>query len=320
MSTTRKVTRNKGEICQPTDDFEVTVVIATYHPDWGNFRETIQSIVMQEGISLQLILTDDGSEESYFTKAEEYLKANNFSNYKLVTHAQNSGTVKNVLDALRKAEGKYVKLISPGDYLKGKDVLRNWIDYLKDSGYNWSFANAIYYTRESGKKKILKHGTHPENLRPYRRDDIMQCRWNYFVFDDTAAAPAVVCRTDVLLDYLERICDKIIYLEDHAFRMMMFENNVGVYYPRDVVFYECGISTGNAYCDDWEKKVRADWNAMNEILLQNKADFDTFQTKMMDSRMKYAQYSTSKDRKRRFLVKGYLWFWLHLKLSRFIDS
>ena len=103
----------------------VTICVLTYNPDWIKFRSTLRSIICQRNVDFDIVVSDDGSEENYFDKAEEFLKENNFSDYRFIANKQNQGTVKNTISALQNVESKYVKLISPGDFLYNENVLSN---------------------------------------------------------------------------------------------------------------------------------------------------------------------------------------------------
>ena len=44
---------------------DVSVIIVTYNSDWEKLRLTLLSTVKQRNISIQIIITDDGSEETF---------------------------------------------------------------------------------------------------------------------------------------------------------------------------------------------------------------------------------------------------------------
>ena len=52
----------------------VTICVLTYNPDWIKFRNTLRSIICQRNVDFDIVVSDDGSEENYFDKAEEFLK------------------------------------------------------------------------------------------------------------------------------------------------------------------------------------------------------------------------------------------------------
>lgn len=91
-----------------------TVLIVTYHPDWKKLLVTLDSVMAQTFKDYEIVVSDDGSEENCFDKIEAYFTAYQFANYTLIPHEKNQGTVKNLIDGLAKAKGKYVRDFGPG--------------------------------------------------------------------------------------------------------------------------------------------------------------------------------------------------------------
>lgn len=234
------------------DAIEVSIIMATFNPSWDKCKFTLDSIVSQKDVEIELIVTDDGSSDNLFNRFDEYLRISDFCNYKLIGHESNQGTVKNYYDGIKAAKGKYVKLISPGDALFNETVLADWLSALRSSGLKWSFGDAAYYRVENGKKEIVKAPAYPRLINCYESGDEKSCRWNYVVLEDVALGAALICERQVFSHYLERFIGVSKYAEDVAFIAMMYDGILPEYYNRNVVFYEfgTGVSTG-------EKKWRA---------------------------------------------------------------
>ena len=101
--------------------YKVSVIVVMYNPIPEKLWLTLNSIINQEKVDLEIVIADDGSKNNLFDAIEEYMKKNDFSNYKFVYHKQNQGTVLNCYDGVNQASGDYIKLISPGDLLISKD-------------------------------------------------------------------------------------------------------------------------------------------------------------------------------------------------------
>ena len=95
--------------------YPITVIVATYNPEWKKLRSTLLSIVTQKNIDFEIIITDDGSNDDYFDKAREFFIKNEISKYRFIKNQINIGTVKNFYNAIKCAGGEYVYGISPGD-------------------------------------------------------------------------------------------------------------------------------------------------------------------------------------------------------------
>lgn len=145
------------------DLVECSVVVCTYKPVWEKLRLTLKSVLMQEDCNYHIVVTDDGSKENHFDKVRAYFTQHNFSNYELVASPQNQGTTKNVLQGVYACAGEFVKPLSPGDFLHGKQVLRKWVDFMRSrQDCIMSFCDAIYYHMEKGKIIATKEIAHPQ--------------------------------------------------------------------------------------------------------------------------------------------------------------
>jgi len=265
------------EVTDVSEEYEVTVVICDYNPDWEKLKITIDSCVVQEKLKFQIIITDDGSEDNLFGEIEKYFSEIGFSNYKLVSSEKNEGTVKNLLKGVRASKGRYIKSISPGDYLINGSVLKKWLDWMKLNSVEWSFSDAVfYYIDMDGREVRIKQKAFPRNDMPYKSGNTLQCRWNYTALSDMAIGAAIICDRKECVKYLEMIEDRVIYVEDNIYRMMMYDGIVGGYYQKDTVMYEfgTGISTNNT--EIWNRRLEQDFEACNMIMQENVENDDKF--------------------------------------------
>lgn len=143
---------------------KISVLVLTYNPSKQKLIATLKSIIKQENVDIQVIVSDDGSKENYFEEAKEFLEKNNFTDYKFVNCEKNQGTVKNAIRAVGVSNGEYVKLISPGDMFTSNNVLRNWLNHLIQSKYK---DGAFFYIPvQSGKMRELPFSTVTFCLHP----------------------------------------------------------------------------------------------------------------------------------------------------------
>ena len=302
-----------GKNPQIVRESDVAVIICTYNPIWEKLEQTLNSCIIQCGLKVQIIITDDGSNNNYFDKITEYLEEKRFTNYTLVPASQNQGTVKNFLKGAQKCVAKYIKPISPGDYLYNETVLLDWITYLEKCGKKWSFGEAIYYRQDdNGNHYNVTQMAHPQNIKIYLSGNWPVCRWNYAVLADIALGAAVISTKEICIEYLERIEDKVKYAEDNIWRMMMFDGVVGTYYPQRVIFYEWGegISTSNNAL--WKKQLSNDWDNADQIMLSNVKSSDVFKEKMI----KAFKAKKIKNNAIKFLVMPNKWKLLKHKFSK----
>lgn len=281
---------------------EISVVMATYYPVLEKCLFTLESVISQKNIDLELVIVDDGSADNLFCKIEGYLCENGFNRFKLIEHKENQGTVKNYFDGIKAASGKYVKLISPGDALFSEDTLSEWLDFINESGRRWSFAEAVFYLNEDGNKHIIEAPSLPRVVECYKNGIEETCRWNYVVLEDVALGAALLSERELLLQYLERFIGVSKYAEDVAFAAMMFDGILPAYFERKVIFYEygTGVSTGEK---KWIQKIKEDQRNAEKLIAAGEGG-DELQNKMRQALIKVNSGSESQKKILRNLQKG----------------
>ncbi len=295
MGTLQKETADFTNISQPNlfaggiedrhenlEEYEVSVLCVQYNPQWEKIQRTLQSIIQQKEIKIQIVIADDGSEYDWHFEISMYLEENNFYDYVFAMSPINRGTVINALTGVGLCLGKYVKTISPGDLLIHENILKRWVGALKKSGKKWSFSEAVYYSIDnSGKKEYHSVTAHPQLLEPYKKGKESECRWNYAAMGDIALGAAEIISKDLCFYYLNLIKGRVIYADDNIYRLMMFDNVIPYYFPEKTVYYEygTGISTNGSRL--WDEKLKKDWLAANEVMRERAVDNDPTQEEIM---------------------------------------
>lgn len=291
--------------------YAISVIVATYYPVAEKLWFTLDSIINQEMVNLEIIITDDGSKDNLFSQIKNYMIKNHFENYKLISHKKNQGTVLNCYDGVLQANGDFIKLISPGDSLTNNKTLFQWVNHMVNNKRDWSFGEAIYYVNDNRENKVVHRLNNPQIISPYVKLDDNACRWNYLVHDDIVLGAATLSSRNLALHYLKKIINKIMYAEDNIYRMMMYDGNVADYYPGDVIFYECSTGISTAGDSKWRKLLRKDWDAANDIMISKAHCHDAIQEKIKEKMLK--EYSSNKIIRgiQKFQVKGWLFFKLY---------
>lgn len=250
------------ETCQ----IGVSVYVLVYEQSWEKIKITLESLICQEGIDLEIVISDDGSKEKHFEEIRDYFEKNNFNAYKIVDSDINTGLVLNVSRALKKCEKKWVKEISPGDCLRGKNILLRWIEFLKKSGKRWSFSEVFPYKLINGEKTRVDYEIHPRAKEEYKKGEDDISRWNYLVKDDLAFGSAMLAERQLLEEYIKILEGRVVYAEDNMYRLMMFNGIVGSYYPNEAIYYEIGTGISTNGSEEWNKKISKDWKETNKIM------------------------------------------------------
>lgn len=238
-----------------TIDF--SVVICCYNPDFEKLKKTIISIVNQKGVSFEIIITDDGSKENYLPKLKSWVDENNITNTKFNFLKENVGTVKNLISGMRQAVGKYIKVISPGDYLFDENSLQRYKHEFETENADVIFARGAYYNEEG---KIFNF------TNPYLRSSAKSknLKRNVCYFRDSLLGATMACRKE-MIKYFHEIDGVVKYLEDYPFSYLTLMNGENVRIINDcLVWYEYGI--GISTSSDSSPRLKKDYESFYNFL------------------------------------------------------
>lgn len=250
----------------------ISVIVATYNPIWEKLRSTLNSILCQKNIDFEILITDDGSGNNLFDKVKDLFNQKGFHDYVLLPDEINRGTCFNVYKGITVAKGKYIKLISPGDYLYTENVLYLWTRYMEDTGSKVCFGKSVYYHEEGGCVKVLKQYSYPQRTELYmpkknrRKPNVL----NYIMLADTPVGAAFCTEKEILKLYMKYILGKIKYVEDNIYRMMVILGEELVYFDENVIWYEYGTGISTNRSDKWarivEEEIKTSFKCTLELL------------------------------------------------------
>ena len=223
------------------EKLDFSVIVCCYNSNLEKLKKTLISIEKQKDVCFEIILSDDGSLNRDIEQIVPWAEKNGFKNIKYNFLKQNVGTVKNVLSACTLCSAKYVKIISPGDYLFDEFVLKKYLLKFKKTNCALIFSKAVYYTSDG---KILKR----YNPNATGTKHKMFMKKNLCEFSDCflGATMAFNIRT---ADYLKNLDGVVRLMEDYPITYLALQNNEKVCFINDnLVWYECdtGISTTNS--------------------------------------------------------------------------
>lgn len=113
----------------------VSVIVPCYKK-FDGIEDTLNSILRQDYENIEIIISDDGS-LNFDNEKEKIVsllnnRGHNITNVIINQLHQNMGTVKNCNSALKLANGKYVKLLPPGDEFYSDFIISKCVSALKD--------------------------------------------------------------------------------------------------------------------------------------------------------------------------------------------
>lgn len=242
---------------------DISVIVTTYNPNIQRIKETLYSIFLQEQVSYEIILADDGSTVNYKNEISAFFERFSFKDFYFAFLDENCGTVKNLLNSLEYCHGKYIKAISPGDFLYDKFTLRDWFDYLERKNCIFSFARYATYSPFADSLesiiKTVKLGNRPYDLSVYiPHVNNHMVKYKYLLLDDYCVGATVMARTAEFKEYLSKLDGKVKYAEDAALRYMISDDKMPCFFDRLTIWYSLGDGISTNGKTKWRKILYKD--------------------------------------------------------------
>lgn len=242
-----------------TGKYEVSVIVLTYNQRLEAILLTLESIIRQKDIHFEVVISDDGSECFEQEQIQNYFKSRGFTDYKFLVHEKNVGTMKNYRDALRKASGFYEKSISPGDCLAYDRCLADWVEHIQQTEADICSGDTIYYQRQGDSFVPVIEVARPQHPEIYQKRGNRQ-KLYYLLFQDLFLGATVLGKRDLVLAYVEKMTDLIMYAEDNIYRVMSYDGIQFAYLPKTLVYYEWGTGVSTAGNSTYAKRLKKDWD------------------------------------------------------------
>lgn len=274
---------------------EISVIIVTYNADWQKLKMTINSVLMQKDVSYEVLFADDGSKKKWNKEISEYIQDR--CSFTFVDSINNVGTVSNILNALENAQGRYVKVISPGDCFFSDDSVKRWIEHMKSSKADLSFCNAVYYKHEGSAIEIVQEKSSPKNIYLYHETNNRRKLFvDYLLANDFILGASVLAERKVMSYYLTEMREKVKYAEDYMIRLMIFDNRKIEHINDCLIWYEYGGGISTNGNNSWKKLLQRDFEATNSIIENRRTPSEKIQKK-------YQLYLIKKNEKIKKIVK-----------------
>ena len=248
-------------------DIDVSVCVLTYHPNPIKLFATLESIVCQQGCSFEIIITDDGTPDFDRSVIESYFAQKDFHRYTIVANPYNQGTVKNTASAFPVMRGRYIKVISPGDFLYDEDALARMLRFVEENNYRVAFGLTYYYqVLEDQTYKVLGQ-LQPSNLESYRRKALSDIQMEYLIIPDFPVGGAFFTEARLLIAYTKKILGRIVYGEDCVYNIMIADGIELGFLDDHFIWYEYG--SGVSWQAQWQPQIRRDQSMYYAIIAEN---------------------------------------------------
>lgn len=278
-------------------EIKVTFLIASYHASFEKLKRSALSGIIQEGISLEIIVCDDGSDDPHFVELRALFLEHGFTNYVLLGAEKNAGTVKNVLKASDHAHGHYLVAVGAGDYFCHKTVLRDWYQDCITHDAPISFGDIINFRTKNGQDEVLSVPRIPHCLFLYQktRRHLNTERYAYLLCYDHICGASWMVRTDLFFSYTKLLDDRVIYANDNCFRLMIHDGYSFRYYPKEVMNYEYGDGVSTSSSSTWSTRIQKDMRETDRVLCEMEPK-DAFSRRVQRYFRKAESCKSSKER------------------------
>lgn len=292
---------------------DISIIVVTYNSQWDKLKKTIESIICQKNITFEVVFADDGSEIKWNEKIKESLPES--IKYIFADLNENSGTVSNINNALQYTEGRYIKVISPGDYFNGSLAARKWVDFMDSTKADVSFCNAIYYKNVDGLVSVLKNKQSPHNVYIYNKADNRKKLFvDYLLANDTILGASVLMDRNVIVSYIAEINKYVKYAEDYMIRLMIFDNRRIIHLDEELLWYEYGEGVSNGKNQRWASILKDDFDATNYLIEKRQNITEKIQKKYVKYLRLDNKKSIEKKLKKVIMFPSIIWFRGRMKL------
>lgn len=248
---------------------DMSVILLSYNCDEEPLKKTISSILAQTDISYEIIIADDCSKNDCVEIAVSFLEQNNFKAYRVSSHPENVGTVQNIMDAVKKSSGRYIKCIGAGDLLFDTDTLKKVKAFMDDEGCTLCYGLMRAYNYTDG--KLNEFGYHaPLDIKTHIKNNRKKISKNIIQNHGWIPGACMFYEKASFETLLGKLTKTVRYCEDLVQVMYLLNNEKTALYEYPVVYYEhgSGISTNSS----GSVRIQNDHNNFWDMLISRYPD------------------------------------------------
>lgn len=249
--------------------FNFSVIVCVYNCSESDLIFTLESIVKQKFMNFEIIIADDGSNVDYSELIKNFMMKNSFENYNYIRNLINKGTVRNLLSAITLCNGKYVKPIGTGDLLFDEDVLSNLHLFMENNNCKIAFGERPAYIIDNAEKIKKIQIKNPLIVSCYKKHETIKIIRNLVTYSDHISGASLVYETKIFKKYLERICDKIKYIEDYIPLIAALDRIDIMYFNKPIVYYQMGTGISTKKNKENSERLNRDKQQFNALLNEN---------------------------------------------------
>lgn len=270
------------------DSKPLVSVVTLCYKKFDKLYETIRSVLNQKYENIEYIIADDNSDNFDVESVRKFIEKNKHSNLKrveIICNEVNVGTVKNINNAYKKANGKYIVNLSCNDVFFNKNVLNRIVDTFLQRNCDVLLTSRIVYKGNYEPISFKPHYCERKYIE--KKYYTAKSQNNAFIYDrlyDMASGSALAVSNKMISSY-NYFNEEYILWEDGPFfyeytkrYKMEFDYNI------ISIWYQDG-------------GVSASFIPISGLM---KKDIDTFNKKLFDNKDKNAECNNKRYSKYRF--------------------
>lgn len=228
-----------------TEDELISISILTYR-NYRYLYEALESVFSQDYSNIELIVSDDGSDNFPEDEIRTYIQKNKKNNIKnvIVNHEKvNQGTVKHINKVIDLANGDYFAALAGDDVFYDEKTISTYMDnFKKNSQYLIQMAQTAMF--DENLTKVDYYYCRPDIIELLKKQDFDRllekiCFYPYFPSTST-------CFTKALFEKIGKFDETYKLIEDLPFHLRLLKEKVPILYCDFVAVKhrEGGISHG----------------------------------------------------------------------------
>lgn len=210
----------------------VSIIVLSYNSE-KYIEETLQSIINQSYRNIELIISDDCSEDNTIIVAKKYMEKSTFYNYKIIQTSENLGTPSNCNFAIRQTKGKYIKFIAADDLLL-RDSIENNVDFMKKNNNLIQFSKVRDFMDKDNKRVFLKRNY---KINEKFNEKSVKNHLKELFFHNYILAPTVFFNKKIFEKY-GLFDEGYKFIEDYPMWIKLLKNNVRIkFMDKETILY-----------------------------------------------------------------------------------
>ncbi len=241
-------------------------VITLSYKDLTHLFDTIASVLNQTYPKIEYIICDDGSDCFSKEKVENYIekhKNNNIVNYQIISNEINVGTVKNINNAYRFANGDYIINLSCGDVFFEKSTLTKIHRVIVKTHAKMIFTSRVMYNNDYDIVDIIPHISLRDRIKSINTKEEQYKEYiKNWMFE--MASGSVMCTSKKVLASLDYCDERYFLLEDAPLIERYLKQDRAEFVPEIISIWYEGKGVSNNTSHEAYKRL------YNDNLLFNK--------------------------------------------------